>query len=94
MANKFWNFSKTERVAAIALTIIIVIILAVSFFGKDKRDMPPKDYKTEIEEFKSRVVPTEEDTIKKKKREPRKRTKKVYTPNKQQLAPIAKENVE
>lgn len=90
MSDKFWNFSKAERIAAIALTVIIVLVLAVSFYNKRESDTPTKDYRTEIEEFKNRVVPT--DTVKEKKRTPRKKTKKVYTPNEQQLSPLKKES--
>ncbi len=91
MADKFWNFSKRERIAAIVLTVIIVSLLATSFFEKDKDDMPMKDYKTEIEEFRSRVQ-EDTDTVVEKIRKPRKRTKKEYTPNKQQLVPLEKES--
>lgn len=90
MSDKFWNFSKAERIAAIALTIIIVLLLAVSLYNKKRDNVPTKDYRTEIEEFKNRVVPT--DTVKEKKRTPRKKTKKVYTPNVQQLSPLKKES--
>lgn len=90
MSDKFWNFSKAERIAAIALTIIIVLLLAVSLYNKKRYNVPTKDYRTEIEEFKNRVVPT--DTVKEKKRTPRKKTKKVYTPNEQQLSPLKKES--
>ena len=89
MSDKFWNFSKAERIAAIALTVIIVFVLTISFYNKRQNDAPTKDYRTEIEEFKSRVVLT--DTVKEKKRSPRKKTKKVYTPNEQQLSPLKKE---
>lgn len=90
MSDKFWNFSKAERIPAIALTIIIVLLLAVSLYNKKRDNVPTKDYRTEIEEFKNRVVPT--DTVKEKKRTPRKKTKKVYTPNEQQLSPLKKES--
>ncbi len=90
MSDKFWNFSKAERIAAIALTIIIVLLLAVSLYNKKRDNVPTKDYRTEIEEFKNRVVLT--DTVKEKKRSPRKKTKKVYTPNEQQLSPLKKES--
>lgn len=90
MSDKFWNFSKAERIAAIALTIIIVLLLAVSLYNKKRDNVPTKDYRTEIEEFKNRVVPM--DTVKEKKRTPRKKTKKVYTPNEQQLSPLKKES--
>ncbi|MBE6300216.1 MAG: hypothetical protein E7083_07830 [Bacteroidales bacterium] len=90
MSDKFWNFSKAERIAAIALTIIIVLLLAVSLYNKKRDNVPTKDYRTEIEEFKNRVVLT--DTVKEKKRSPRKKTKKVYTPNEQQLFPLRKES--
>lgn len=90
MSDKFWNFSKAERIAAIALTIIIVLLLAVSLYNKKRDNVPTKDYRTEIEEFKNRVVLT--DTVKEKKRLPRKKTKKVYTPNEQQLSPLKKES--
>ena len=90
MSDKFWNFTKAERIAAIALTIIIVLLLAVKFYSKRESEVTTKDYRTEIEEFKSRVVPV--DTVKVKKRTPRKKTKKVYTPNEQQLSPLKKES--
>ncbi|MBQ3576953.1 MAG: hypothetical protein IJA28_06015, partial [Coprobacter sp.] len=72
------------------LTVIIVLVLTISFYNKRQNDTPTKDYRTEIEEFKSRVVLT--DTVKEKKRSPRKKTKKVYTPNEQQLSPLKKES--
>ncbi|MBR4119365.1 MAG: hypothetical protein IKK64_04725 [Bacteroidales bacterium] len=90
MSDKFWNFTKAERIAAIALTIIIALLLAVKFYSKRESEVVAKDYRTEIEEFKNRVVPT--DTVKEKKRTPRKKTKKVYTPNEQQLSPLKKES--
>jgi len=90
MSDKFWNFSKAERIAAIALTIVIVLLLAISLFEKRGEEAPLKDYRTEIEEFKNRVVPA--DTTEVKKRRASKKQKKVYTPNKQQLSPLKKEN--
>ena len=78
MSDKFWNFSKAERIAAIALTIIIVLLLAVSLYNKKRDNVPSKDYRTEIEEFKNRVVPT--DTVKEKKTNTPKENKKgIYT---------------
>ena len=91
MSDKFWNFSKAERIAAIALTIIIVLVLATSFFVNTKSEASIKDYSTEIEEFKSRIVPTTADTVKSEKKKTRKRSQKTYTPNTQRLSPLQKE---
>lgn len=91
MSDKFWNFSKAERIAAISLTIIIVMVVSISFFINTKSDMTTKDYSSEIEEFKSRIISTE-DTIKSVKKKTRKRTKKIYTPNTQNLIPVQKES--
>ena len=90
MSDKFWNFSKAERIAAIALTIIIVLVLAISFFARRTNDAVVKDYSAEIEEFKSRVV-TVEDTIKPVKKRTTTRPRKTYTPNTQKLSPVQKE---
>lgn len=90
MSDKFWNFSRTERIAAIALTVIIVVIMATTLLMKRQNSLSQKDYSAEIEEFKSRVV--DEDTIKQSKRKSRKkREPKLYTPNRQNLTPILKE---
>ena len=90
MSDKFWNFSKAERVAAIALTIIIVSVLAISFLVNTKSSVETKDYSSEIEEFKSRIVSTD-DTVKVVKKKTRKRPQKIYTPNTQKLSPLQKE---
>ncbi|MBR5240812.1 MAG: hypothetical protein IKW05_02625 [Muribaculaceae bacterium] len=90
MSDKFWNFSKAERVAAIALTIIIVSVLAISFLVNTKSSVETKDYSSEIEEFKSRIVSTD-DTVKVVKKKTRKRPQKTYTPNTQKLSPLQKE---
>ena len=66
MSDKFWNFSKAERIAAIALTVIIVCVLAFSFFTKTKNSVATEDYSSEIEEFKTRVVAV--DTVKEVKK--------------------------
>ena len=90
MSDKFWNFSKAERIAAIALTIIIVSVLAISFFVNTKSRVETKDYSSEIEEFKSRIVSTD-DTVKVTKKKTRKRSQRTYTPNTQRLSPLQKE---
>ena len=90
MSDKFWNFSKAERISAIVLTAIIVVILVSTFFIKNSDSPTTKDYSEEIEEFKNRVV--EMDTIKEKSKKSKKRQKKVYTPNRQELSPLKKEN--
>ena len=90
MSDKFWNFSKAERIAAIALTIIIVLVLAISFFARRTNDAVVKDYSAEIEEFKSRVESIE-DTIKPVKKRTSKRLRKTYAPNTQKLSPVQKE---
>ena len=90
MSDKFWNFSKAERISAIVLTAIIVVILVSTFFIKNSDSATTKDYSEEIEEFKNRVV--EMDTIKEKSKKSKKRQKKVYTPNRQELSPLKKEN--
>ncbi len=90
MSDRFWNFSKAERISAIVLTAIIVVILVSTFFVKSSDSTPTKDYSEEIEEFKGRVI--EKDTIKEKSKKSKKRQKKVYTPNKQELSPLQKEN--
>lgn len=91
MSEKFWNFSKAERIAAIALTIIVVLVLSISFFVNTKNEMPVKDYSEEIEEFKTRIVSIE-DTIKPTKKRTTKRQRKTYTPNTQRLSPVQKES--
>ena len=90
MSDKFWNFSKSERIAAIALTVIIVCVLAFLFFANTKDNVATKDYSAEIEEFKTRVVSIE-DTIKTVKKRTTKRPRKTYTPNTQKLSPVQKE---
>ena len=90
MSDKFWNFSKSERIAAVALTIIIVLVMTISFFARRTNETVVKDYSAEIEEFKSRVVSVE-DTIKPVKKRTSKRPRKTYTPNTQKLSPVQKE---
>ena len=91
MSDKFWNFSKSERIAAIVLTVIIVCVLAFSFFANTKDNVATKDYSAEIEEFKTRVVSIE-DTNKTVKKRTTKRPRKTYTPNTQKLSPVQKES--
>ena len=91
MSDKFWNFSKAERIAAIALSILMVLVLTISFFVNTKQEVSTKDYSSEIEEFKSRIISTE-DTVKSVKKKTRRRTKKIYTPNTQNLTPVQKES--
>ena len=96
MSDKFWNFSKSERIAAVALTVIIVCVLAFSFFANTRGNVATKDYSAEIEEFKTRVVAI--DTVKEVKKskevakKTRKRPRKTYTPNTQKLSPLQKES--
>lgn len=90
MSDKFWNFSKTERISAVVLVLIIAVVLATSFFEKNRSDLSIKDYSAEIEDFKNRIVPA--DTIKPEVKKKSKRSSNKYTPNKQNLSPITKEN--
>ena len=86
MGNKFWNFSRYERISAIVLSILIVIGIVISTIVNRGEDIPIENYRSEIEEFKSRIVEKRDENPEKKTR--KRKVNKSYTPQKQTLTPI------
>lgn len=87
MGDKFWNFSRYERISAIVLSLLIVIGIVISMIINKAENIPTEDYRPEIEEFKSRIVEKAKDDKPIKKTRKRKASKS-YTPQKQTLTPI------
>lgn len=87
MSDKFWNFSRSERIAAIVLSIMVALGIAISIFLNNRQNISTKNYQTEIEEFKSRIVEKAKDDKPIKKTRKRK-ANKTYTPQRQTLTPI------
>ena len=86
MGNKFWNFSRYERISAIVLSILIVIGIVISAIVNRGEDIPIENYRSEIEEFKSRIVEKRDENPEKKTK--KRKVNKSYTPQKQTLTPI------
>ena len=74
-------------IAAIVLSIMVALGIAISIFLNNRQNISTKNYQTEIEEFKSRIVEKAKDDKPIKKTRKRK-ANKTYTPQKQTLTPI------